>query len=93
MSVVNSLRDVLDYIDRGITDNNKKTHYISNISMIHNFFLNYEGIDFGKRSSLLKQANLMITKLIDYENAALRSDYLKMRSLIVAALIEKKMKN
>ena len=57
--------------------------------MIHNFFLNYEGIDFGIRYSLLKQANLIITKLIDYENGELRDDYLKMRSPIVPALIEK----
>ena len=57
--------------------------------MIHKFFLNYEGIDFGIRYSLLKQANLIITKLIDYENGELRDDYLKMRSLIVPALIEK----
>ena len=57
--------------------------------MIHNFFLNYEGIDFGIRYSLLKQANLIITKLIDHENEELKDDYLKMRSLIVPALIEK----
>ena len=57
--------------------------------MIHNFFLNYEGIDFGIRYSLLKQANLIITKLIDHENGELRDDYLKMRSLIVPGLIEK----
>ena len=35
--------------------------------MIHNFFLNHEGFDFGIRYSLLKQANLIITKLIDHE--------------------------
>ena len=57
--------------------------------MIHNFFLNHEGIDFGIRYSLLKQANLIITKLIDHENGELRDDYLKMRSLIVPAVIEK----
>ena len=57
--------------------------------MIHNFFLNWEGIDFGIRYDVLKQANLIITKLIDHENGELRDDYLKMRSLIVPALIEK----
>ena len=57
--------------------------------MIHNFFLNYEGIDFGIRYSLLKQANLIITKLFDHENGELKNDYLKMRSLIVPVLIEK----
>ena len=89
MNGVNDLKYVLDYIDVGVTDNNNKTHYILYISMIHNFFLNWEGIDFGIRYDLLEQANLIITKLIDHENGELRDDWLKMRSLIVPALIEK----
>ena len=40
MNGVNDLKDVLDYIDVGITDNNNKIHYILYISMIHNFCLN-----------------------------------------------------
>ena len=89
MNGVNNLKDVLDYIDIGVTDNNNKNPYILYISMIHNFFLNHEGIDFGIRYSLLKQANLKITKLIDHENGELRDDWLRMRSLIVPDLIEK----
>ena len=88
MSRINNLKDVLDYIDIGITDNNNKDHYILYISLIYNFFLNYEGTHFGIRYSLLKQANLIITKLIDHENGKLKDDYLKKRSLIVPALIE-----
>ena len=90
MNGVINLKDVLDYIDIGITDNNNKTHYISYISMIHIFFLNHEGIDSGIRYSLLKQANLILTKLIDYENGELKNDWLRMRSLIVPALYRKK---
>ena len=89
MNGINDLKGVLDYIDIGITDNNSKTHYILYISMIHNFFLNWEGIDFGIRYDVLKQANLIITKLIDHENGELRDYWLKMRGLIVPALIEK----
>ena len=89
MNEVNNLKDVLDYIDNGITDDNNKTHYILYISLIHNFFLNHEGIDFGIRNSLLKQANLRITKLIEYENGELKNDCLRMRNLIVPALREK----
>ena len=89
MSGVTNLKDVLDYIENGITDNNNKTHYLLYISMIHNFFLNHEGIDFGMRYCLLKQANLIITKLFDYENGELQNDWLKMRNLIVPDLIEK----
>ena len=47
MNGINDLKDDLDYIDNGITDNNNKTHYILYISMIHDFFLNYISIDFG----------------------------------------------
>ena len=86
---VNDLKDVLDYIDNGITDNNNKTHYILYISMIHNYFLNLEGNDFSIRINLLKQANLIITKLIDHENGKLKNEWLKMRNLIVPDLIEK----
>ena len=57
--------------------------------MIHNFFLSLEGIDFGIRYNLLKQANLIITRLIDHENCELKNDWLKMRNLIVPDLIEK----
>ena len=89
MNEINGLKDVLDYIDIGKTDNNNKDHYILYISMIHNYFLNLEGIDFGFRYNILKQCNLIITKLIDHENGELRDDWLKMRSLIVPALIEK----
>ena len=68
MNGLNNLKDFLNYIDIGITNNNNKDHYILYISMIHNFFSNYEGINFGIRYRLLKQANLIITKLYDYEN-------------------------
>ena len=89
MNGINDLKDVLDYIDNGITDNNNKTHYILYISMIHNYFLNLEGIDFGIRYNILKQCNLIITKLIDHKNGELKDDWLKMRNLIVSNLIEK----
>ena len=89
MNGINDLKDVLDYIDNGITDNNNKTQYILYISMIHNYFLNLEGIDFGIRYNILKQCNLIITKLIDHKNGELKNDWLKMRNLIVSNLIEK----
>ena len=89
MNGIYDLKDVLDYIDIGITDNNDKTHYILYIAMIHDFFLNYIGIDFGIRYNILKQANLMITKLAIIENGELRDDWFKMRNLIVPDLIEK----
>ena len=89
MNDVNSLKDVLDYIDIGITNNNNKDHYILYTSIIHNYFLNLEGIDFGIRYNILKQCNLMITRLIDAENGEMKDDWLKMRNLIVPDLLEK----
>ena len=89
MSGVNNLKDVSDYIDNGITDNNNKTRYILYISKIHKFFLNHEDIDFGIRYNLLKQANLIKTKLVDHENCDLKNDCLRMRSLIIPDVIEK----
>ena len=86
---MNKLKDILDYIDIGKTNNNNKSHYILYISIIHNFFLNWDGIDFGIRYDVLKQANLIITKLTDRENGELRDDWIKLRSLIVPGLIEK----
>ena len=83
------LKDVLDYIDNGITDNKNKNHYKLYISLIHNYFLNLEGIDFGIRYNILKQCNLIITRLIDSENGKLRDDWVKIRNLIVPYLIEK----
>ena len=89
MNGITDLKDVLDYIDIGVTNNNNKTHYILYISLIHNYFLNLEGIDFGIRYDILNQCNLIITKLIDFENGELRGDWLRMRNLIVPNIIEK----
>ena len=76
------LKDILDNIDNGITDNNNKSQYISYINLIHNYFLNLDGIDFGIRYNILKQCNLIITRLIDHENGELRDDWIKIRKLI-----------
>ena len=87
MIELKDLCDTLDCIDISITDNNNKTHYILYMSLIHNYFLNLEGINFGIRYDILKQCNLIITKLIDHENGDLRDEWLKMRNLIVPDLI------
>ena len=65
---VNDLKDVLDYFDISIANNKNKTHYILYISLIHNYILNLERIDFGIRYNILKQCNLIITKSIDHKN-------------------------
>ena len=82
------LKDVLDYIDNAITDNNNKEQYILYIEMIHDYFLDNEGTDFEIRYKILKQCNLIITKLIDHENGDLRDDWIKIKKFIVPDLIE-----
>ena len=89
MKWINDLKDILDYIDIGITNNNNKSHYIIYISLIHNYFLNLKGIDFGLRYNILKQCNLILTKLIDSENDKLKDDWLKIRNMIIPGLIDK----
>ena len=83
-----TLKNILYYIDIGVTNNNYKEHYIMYIDIIHNYFLNYNDIDFGIRDKILKQCNLIISKLIDYENKELRDDWIGIRKLIVPSLIE-----
>ena len=88
MNWINNLKDVLDYIDIGITNNNNKSHYILYISLIHSYFLNLEGIDFGLRYNILEQCNLILTKLIDLENDKLKDDWVKIRNMIISGLID-----
>ena len=83
------LNDILNYIDNGITDNNNKSHYILYISIIHDYFLDKEGIDFGLRNKILKQCNLITSRLVDYENGFLKKDWIKIRDSIIPDLIEK----
>ena len=83
-----NLKDILDYIDNDITDNNHKDQYIFYLTLIHNLFLNRDGIDFGFRYNVLKQANLIITELINHENGELRDEWIELRSLIVPGLIK-----
>ena len=83
------LKDVLNYIDNAITDNNNKSQYILYIDLIHHYFLNLEGNDFEIRYNILKQCNLIITKLINHENDLLRDEWIKLRKIIVPDFVEK----
>ena len=88
MNEVKDLKDILDYIDIGITNNYKdKDIYIFHLSMIHDFFMNNIGIDFEIRYNILKLTNLMITKLAINENSELGDQYILLRKLIIPDLI------
>ena len=83
---VETKKDVLDYIDCGIVDENCNTNYIVYMNMIHRFLLDSEEINFEFLFELLKQTNRIILKLFTHENAEFKDDYYKMRSLILQSL-------
>ena len=52
---VKTIKDVLDYIDCGIIDNNCNTNYIVYMNMTHRFLLDSEEINSEYIFNLLKQ--------------------------------------
>ena len=80
---VKTIKDVLDYIDCAIVDNNCNTNYRVYMNMIHRFLLDSEEINSEFLFKLLKQSNLITIKLFTHENAELKEDYYKMRRLII----------
>ena len=71
---VKTIKDVLDFVDCGIVDNNFNTNYIVYMNTIHRFLL-----DSGEKNSeslykLLKQSNLITINLFTHENAELEED-------------------
>ena len=85
---VKTIKNVLDYIDCGIVDNNCNSNYKVYMELIHNFLLNSEEINSEFLFELLKQINLTILKLFTHENGELKDDYYKMRGLILQSLGE-----
>ena len=83
---VKTIKNVLDYIDCGIVNNNCNTNYTVYMNMIHRFLLDSEELNSEFLFELLKQTNLIILKLYTHENAELKNDYYKMRRLILQSL-------
>ena len=83
---VKTIKDVLDYFDCGLVNNNCNTNYMVYMDMIHRFLLDNEEKISEFLFELLKQTNLIILKLHTHENAELKGDYYKMRRLIIQSL-------
>ena len=83
---VKTIKDVLEYIDCGIVDNNCNTNCIVYMNMIHRFLLDSEEINPEFLFELLKQTNLITLKLYTHENSEMKGDYYKMRRLIFQSL-------
>ena len=85
---VKTIKDVLDFIDCGIVENNCNTNYIVYMNMIHRFLLDSEEINSECLIELHKQTSLIMLKLYTHENAELKDDFYKMRRLILQSLGE-----
>ena len=82
------IKDVLDFIDCGIVENNCNRNHIVYMNLTHRFLLDSEEVNSEFSFELLKQTNLIILKLFTHENAKLKDDYYKMRYLILQSLGE-----
>ena len=86
---INSITDVLNYIDYGLIDNNFNENYSVYMGMIHNFELNSGEINSDFQIEILQQINLIIVKLYNYKNVELKNDYFKLKELVLQSLEEK----
>ena len=85
---VKTIKDVLDYIDYGIVNNNCNRNYIVYMRMIHSFLLNSDEINSEFLFQLLQQTSLIIVKLFTHKNAELKNEYRELRHLILESLEE-----
>ena len=85
---INSITDVLNYIDYGLIDNNCNKNYLVYMGMMHNFVLDSGEINSEFQIEILQQINLIILKLYNYKNAELKNEYLKLKQLVLQSLEE-----
>ena len=85
---VKTIKDVLDYIDCGIVNNNCNANYIVYMRMIHKFLLNSEEINSECLFQSLQQSNFIILKLFTHKNSELRIDYFDMRDMVLESVRE-----
>ena len=85
---INSITDVLNYIDYGLIDNNFNENYLVFMEMMHNFVLNSGKINLEFQIEILQQINHIIEKLYNYKNVELKNEYLKLRGIVLESLDE-----
>ena len=84
-----SIKDVLDYLDCGMVDDNAKSNYIVYMGHIRNFLLNEAEINQSHLFAILQQTNHIIINLHHCENKELKNDYFALRKLLINYLAEK----
>ena len=85
---INSITDILNYVDYGLIDNNFNENYLVFMEIIHNFVLNSGKINLEFQIEILQQINLIIEKLYNYKNGELVNEYLKLRRIVLQSLEE-----
>ena len=85
---INSITDVLNYIDYGLIDNNFNENYLVYMEIIQNFVLNSDKINLEFQIEILQQINHIIEKLYNYKNVELKNEYLKLRGIVLESLDE-----
>ena len=83
-----TIQDVLNYINSGIVNNNEQDHYKVFMRMIYKFLFDSDEVNSEYLSDLLEQTNHIILKLFKHKNIELKSDYFKLRELILHSLGE-----
>ena len=83
MKTANTTYDILNIVDEGIVNNNKDSHFLLFMQMIHNFVLESEEIHFDYQFDLLNKTNCILTRLYETCNKELKKEYYEMRELIL----------
>ena len=83
MRTANTIYDILNFIDEGILNNNRDSHYILFMKMIHNFVVESGEIHFDYQLDLLNKTNYILTRLYETCNEELEKEYYEMRELIL----------
>ena len=83
---INSITDILNYIDYGLIDNNCNENYLVFMEMMHNFVLDSGKIILEFQIDILQQINYIIEKLHNYKNIELKNEYIRLRGIVLESL-------
>ena len=83
MRTADSFYDISNIIDEGILNNNRDSHYLLFLKMIHKFLLESGEIHFDYQLDLLNKKNYILTRLYKTCNEELKKDYYEFRELIL----------
>ena len=83
-----SIKDVSDFIDCGMVNNNARLNYVVYMENIHDYLLNMAQVDESLLFPFFKQTNVIIENLFRYDNKELKNDFFKLRKLVMEYSLE-----